>query len=370
MLAHRSGYYCCALDCNEKNVAETDRLGNCPLLTAGSTGVLRACTARLPGPVSATLTNQSQSEIVSLVALEKEVFDECAESCPDDEQTTEFAICGLHCCGGLSSSTLSAFVHGNATTLCLVGCCYNLLAQDERCHSGTAKIGAVGAGNATRANGSEVLFTQAEDVDDGPCDGFPMSNMLRDDCVSMLGSLTRNSLQLATASIHNANPEDAGVPQHLTPDALQSVAYRAAFQSILIDVLELPPTRKRIGNPKKLAAAATFAEYAKIALGTLGLLDSLVEQSHWASTDAGLMQHWEELQPALRPLPVFTAFQLLLSPLIEIMILLDRVLYCQDGGAHAMLLQIFDAAISPRNRMIVATKSSNTFEQLKASLIT
>lgn len=52
---------------------------------------------------------------------------------PSVSSSVPFAICGLHCCGGLASSTLSTFVHIEAArALCLVGCCYNLLVPDDR----------------------------------------------------------------------------------------------------------------------------------------------------------------------------------------------------------------------------------------------
>lgn len=52
----------------------------------------------------------------------------------------------------------------------------------------------------------------------------------------------------------------------------------------------------------------------------------------------------------------FFSLTLLLAPLVETLILLDRLLYIQEQGFHAELLPIFSPELSPRNLVLVATK--------------
>lgn len=52
----------------------------------------------------------------------------------------------------------------------------------------------------------------------------------------------------------------------------------------------------------------------------------------------------------------FFSLALLLAPLVETLILLDRLLYVQEQGFYAELLPIFSPALSPRNLVLVATK--------------
>ncbi|KAM5293682.1 methyltransferase-like protein 25B isoform 5-T5 [Glossophaga mutica] len=52
----------------------------------------------------------------------------------------------------------------------------------------------------------------------------------------------------------------------------------------------------------------------------------------------------------------FFSLALLLAPLVETLILLDRLLYLQEQGFHSELLPIFSPELSPRNLVLVATK--------------
>lgn len=53
----------------------------------------------------------------------------------------------------------------------------------------------------------------------------------------------------------------------------------------------------------------------------------------------------------------FFSLALLLAPLVETLILLDRLLYLQEQGFYAELLPIFSPELSPRNLVLVATKT-------------
>lgn len=53
----------------------------------------------------------------------------------------------------------------------------------------------------------------------------------------------------------------------------------------------------------------------------------------------------------------FFSLALMLAPLVETLILLDRLLYLEEQGFYAELLPIFSPELSPRNLVLVATKT-------------
>lgn len=53
---------------------------------------------------------------------------------------------------------------------------------------------------------------------------------------------------------------------------------------------------------------------------------------------------------------IFYTLRLMLAPLVESVILLDRMLSLLERGFHAEIVTLFDANISPRNLTLIATK--------------
>jgi hypothetical protein len=187
--------------------------------------------------------------------------------------------------------------------------------------------------------------------------GFPLSTFLRRHCTSLLRSLTRNSLGLSCQTIYSSNSSG---PRHLELDALQNVGFRSALQCLLEqEGLKVSGAgRKKLSGAKQLGKATTFGHYSDIALTALGHLPDLAESGHWAAKVDARDAFFVSLAPRLKALAPFTACQLLLSQMVERVILLDRVLYVREAGLCAGLYTIFDPAVSPRNQMLVATKSS------------
>jgi len=71
--------------------------------------------------------------------------------------------------------------------------------------------------------------------------------------------------------------------------------------------------------------------------------------------------------PALlqwRHVVVFYVLRLLLAPLWEALILLDRLLFLTEKGYPAALIPLFDPSISPRNYALVAFKDEHAAEWL------
>ncbi|XVF79451.1 hypothetical protein PTKIN_Ptkin14bG0224100 [Pterospermum kingtungense] len=67
---------------------------------------------------------------------------------------------------------------------------------------------------------------------------------------------------------------------------------------------------------------------------------------------------WKEVEPYVNLIGVYWSLRAAFGPLLETFILLDRLLFLQERAGHleAVMLPIFDPALSPRNVAIIAKK--------------
>ncbi|KAE8699113.1 protein RRNAD1-like isoform X3 [Hibiscus syriacus] len=76
------------------------------------------------------------------------------------------------------------------------------------------------------------------------------------------------------------------------------------------------------------------------------------------SNDINFHDIWKEVEPYVNLIGVYWSLRAAFGPLLETLILLDRLLFLQEQGGklEAVMLPIFDPAISPRNVAIIAKK--------------
>lgn len=82
--------------------------------------------------------------------------------------------------------------------------------------------------------------------------------------------------------------------------------------------------------------------------------------------------NWAEIQPEIAALATrlhaehvdedkamlaYCTLQVVLAPVLESLIVLDRYLYLTERGVQCHVLPVFDAATSPRNLAIIARKT-------------
>lgn len=217
-----------------------------------------------------------------------------------DNEINNLGLVGLHTCGNLASSSLRIY-HGNDNikNICNVGCCYHLMTEENNI-------------NTT---------------------GFPMSNYLQNkNCF-----LGRNARMIAAQSlermIHEKEP-----PSDI-------LFYRSLLQIILIEYSpELLSCH--VGRFKK---SATFTQYVRKSLSKLNCKN--------IPTDDVILKLYEEYLPRLKELQVYYMLRAHLAPVIEAVILLDRLIYLYElGYNNSYLVQFFDPVISPRCYGIVSFK--------------
>nr|KAF6397885.1 ribosomal RNA adenine dimethylase domain containing 1 [Rousettus aegyptiacus] len=207
-------------------------------------------------------------------------------------------LTGLHACGDLSVALLRHFCCcPEVVALASVGCCYMKLSDPG---------------------------------------GYPLSQWV----AALPGC--ELSYRLREGACH-ALEEYAGRLQSAGP-GLRSHCYRAALETV---IRRAQPTLRRPGvQGIPRVHELKIEEYVQRGLQRVGLDPQLP-----LSLAALQAQQAQENRVV-----AFFSLALLLAPLVETLILLDRLLHLQEQGFHAELLPIFSPELSPRNLALVATK--------------
>lgn len=239
----------------------------------------------------------------NLIEMVKEQF--------PDSNATQFCLAGLHTCGNLGPNCLRLF-HQNPhiKALCNVGCCYHLLIEEFVVDP----------------------FYNRDKVKDNPGVGFPMSEFLR----AKGFYLGRNARNLAAESIERSafnreNPND-------------KLGYRAMLEIVLLQ-LEADVS-KQVGKLK----CSDFVDYARKALRRLDVDGSGISEEFLKDLESKFHVELEQLK-------VFYLYRMTYAPILEGVILLDRLLFLKESGyENSFLVKLFDPVVSPRCYSILAFK--------------
>ncbi|XP_069677807.1 probable methyltransferase-like protein 25 [Periplaneta americana] len=247
------------------------------------------------------------TQLTDLRNLVKEQFE-----CEDCEN---LALAGLHTCGDLAATCLRIFVNREEfSSLCNVGCCYHLL-EEEYVRS--------------------PFWTDVEPpLPAGVQFGFPMSEFLN----RQEFSLGRNARMLSAQAL-----DRIGENHQLTSEPL---FFRALLQVLLIRKCGEHIPWGQVGRLKY----QNFVDYVQKAVQKLHLSIEVSEDEIEA-----LHRNYLNEQQQLH---VFFLLRLSLAPVIETVILLDRLLYLHEKGIQeSYLVQLFDPVISPRCYCIISLKN-------------
>ncbi|PIK52331.1 hypothetical protein BSL78_10787 [Apostichopus japonicus] len=219
----------------------------------------------------------------------------------NSEGNAVFTLIGLHTCGDLGPTILRLFIRcREAKVLALVGCCYMKMQYVQPI--------------------KELDMMNFHEA------GFPMSDWVKSLCGS---PLTFEPLELACHFFDNYY-------QRLKEKEPDLVKTHAGFIQI----------KKATGSIKKLHGMS-FQCYANAVFRKLGL-----------TFDPLAAHQLEELhRPHWGRLIIFHSLRLCLAPIVESLILIDRMLYLLENGVESQLTAVFDPFISPRNFLLQATKA-------------
>lgn len=232
------------------------------------------------------------------------------------QPTSARILCtGLHACGSLSVTAMRLFLQNPAlVSLCVVGCCYQLM--EESCP---------GQGSAE--------FPEAH---------FPLSEFGK-----QLGlNLGRNARNLASQSVDRIKASGQ----------LQGADFCwRAMLGLLLQELKVAVPERIVGMRKLHKQCQSFLEYVRAALTKLHMNPDLASPELVASIE----DRCGDLEAQLAAL---VQVKLVLAPVIEAVLLLDRYLYLlqQDSIQDVHIVRLFDPVISPRCYAIIAWKSGSS----------
>lgn len=268
------------------------------------------------------------TETTDFLQLLKENFDTI--------NLTHPAIClsGLHTCGNLASSCLRTFRDSNQiAAVCNIGCCYNNLDEQFK-HSSDDSLPEI---RFRVYEGKIIPIESIETTKDTY--GFPMSQFL----IEKKYALGRNARMLSV------QPIDRVVD--FRENLHDNIFYRALFEVLIVDHYPQYKNAIHVGRIKK---CDTFVDYVRKCSKRMTILNF----DHL--TDAELDDVFHKHLHHKNFLIIFFLMRLCLAPIIETVILLDRLLYLleanHDEQSSIYLVKFFDSVVSPRCYGIVALK--------------
>ncbi|XP_071970993.1 methyltransferase-like protein 25B [Engystomops pustulosus] len=232
-------------------------------------------------------------------------------------QMNTFILSGLHACGDLSVAMLRHFARcPRVLGITSVACCYMKLTTCEQprppgvlgpsCHCGSPQY------------------------------GYPVS--------SWVSGLPGHELSYKSREVACHAIEDYIERLKGESDVLKVHCYRAALETVIRGI---DPNMKRAGvQTIKNAHKLPFTEYARQGLQRVGLHPE-------TPIDLAVV---EDMLSQQQQVVGFFSLALLLAPLVETLILLDRIIYLQEQGFRCEVLPLFKPEFSPRNLVMVAAK--------------
>ncbi|XP_023657192.1 methyltransferase-like protein 25B isoform X2 [Paramormyrops kingsleyae] len=236
--------------------------------------------------------------------------------------TQSFILTGLHSCGDLSVTLLRHFAScPHVLVITSVACCYMKLTTLE---NPTPPGILVPPGHTRTEEMSSSEF------------GYPMSSHVKGLPEHQLSYKAREGACHAIEDYLQRLRQEDGL--------LRTHCYRAVLEVVIRGVR---PDLRRAGiQTIKKAHLLSFSEYARLGLPRVSLPPDLPLDD--AKLGALLRQEGRVV--------VYFSLVLLLAPVVESLVLLDRMLYLQERGLQSQLVPLFDPALSPRNLVLVAVK--------------
>uniref|UniRef100_A0A3Q3VWL8 Methyltransferase domain-containing protein n=1 Tax=Mola mola TaxID=94237 RepID=A0A3Q3VWL8_MOLML len=247
--------------------------------------------------------------------------------CPEESSQPgcpEFVLTGLHACGDLSATLLRHFINcPHVRGITSVACCYMKITTKEN----PTPPGLVGC-TVPLTSGQESLPQEF---------GYPMSSWVRGLPGHELSYKAREGACHAVEDYMQRLREES--------ELLRTHCYRAMLEAF---IRETRPDLCRAGiQTIKKAHLLPFTEYARLGLARIGLPQLPLDPER---VEAMLKQQSRVV--------VYFSLSLLLAPVVETLVLLDRMIYLQENGELLQtLVPLFNPNLSPRNFVLVAHKS-------------
>ncbi|XP_073220889.1 uncharacterized protein [Cicer arietinum] len=279
--------------------------------------------------------------------------DKGKQHCPSDTNNrSPTVLAGLHACGDLSVIMLKAFLDcRDVKAVVSIGCCYNLLSEeslkDDESQCGFPMSRAVRSTGLSLGKSARDLACQVlskyypEVVRSTPSIGRKGKALRRRN----QRRSAESELHLKGSTCHMRQNFPAVVPaESKTEGTFGSASDSQTLPGEISSNESSGCEGIKINNK-----FSNFEKFCQSGLSHLGI-------EH--SDDVNLQCIWKEAEPFADLIGPYWSLRAALGPLLETLILLDRLLFLQEqGGAlEAYLLPIFDPNISPRNVAVIAKK--------------
>ncbi|KAB5547946.1 hypothetical protein DKX38_011352 [Salix brachista] len=298
------------------------------------------------------------------------------------DDKTSLILAGLHACGDLSVTMLKTFIEcKDVKAVVSIGCCYNLLSEGCLDIAGSQcgfpmSCGVKSAGISLGKSSRDLACQSAErwrilKEDAGRhnfelhafraafqmvlCKYYP-EIITSSPSIGRQGKVLRRQQQrrILQSSI-NCEGKHSSMPE--TISHMQELCLRHMSESKTGDysgsALYSHEFSCNGGTRCNETAAANkfllFEKFSQSGLSCLGLKS--LQETHFHEI-------WKEAEPFAELIGPYWSLRAALGPLLETLLLLDRLLFLQEQGSslEAIMVPIFDPALSPRNVAIIAKR--------------
>lgn len=228
------------------------------------------------------------------------------------ERSQGISLVGLHTCGNLAATSVRIFnASEHIKTICNVGCCYH---------------------HITETFEADPNRREHELVNNG----FPMSKYLTDKKFVIGRAARMIAAQSVERILHRKE-----LPNRI-------LFYRALFE-VLIEknCSDLPANKRQVGRFRR--ECVDFLDYVRKALERINV--------NLTVSDDEIEDLYNEYKCKVSELNNFYLIRCMLAPIIESLILLDRLLFLHEQGYEkSFIVQLFDPVVSPRCYGLIAIK--------------
>eukprot|EP01080_Neovahlkampfia_damariscottae_P000574 gene574-8084_t len=278
--------------------------------------------------------NEIKNENLNLITshidmnLSVEEFQKLLE--PYMKKDENFMLIGLHTCGDLGSTVLKLYEKSTAKALVNVGCCYHRLTEEENLKKLDEKF--IGFPLSEQCKNSKIILNYGKILGNLSLNSWNVENY-----ESSIYHFRRNSFRVALEYLLISNVKDVKIKSRFRIKVSTKNTNNFANYAIngISVYLEKQPELFKEEILKISKSKEEFTEY----------LTKFYSQ--FDPDEAGI----------IKKVACYWSLRALLGPVIESVILSDRVLYLKEKKLkNTDLLRIFDYEISPRGLMIVSAK--------------
>lgn len=293
------------------------------------------------------------------------------------DKESPLVLAGLHACGDLSVTMLRTFREcEEVKAIVSVGCCYNLLSEEGISANSQCGFPISNGGRAVGLSlGKSARDLACQSAERWRClgtdaglhnfdlhafraafqmvlDRFYTNILTRSPPIGRQGKALRRQQhrKLSMSSLHQE--ETTHTPfsptrKHSKKEKSGSSMMSTEFGTDEMSDLALEKGATCKGSIDKYSL---FKKFSLSAFSRLGLKPL---------QDIDLLVLWEEQEPFASYIGPYWSLRAALGPLVETLLLLDRLLFLQEQGSSVEtdMLPIFNPALSPRNVALIAKKS-------------